>query len=141
MYFLVSKCFLFDVQWNPERAPQPPASMARACACITHDSTRRQTHRRHHHADSAQEVRTSSLYKEAIMMNKDHDVQHISSLQTRVAGYEFIYQSWLRCRFDVGPILNQELYEVPEKSTADELGGSLAVLGAKLVNTALMMNM
>ncbi|KAM9494864.1 methionyl-tRNA formyltransferase, mitochondrial [Clarias gariepinus] len=36
-------------------------------------------------------------------------------------------------RFDVGPILNQELYEVPEKSTAEELGGSLAVLGAQLL--------
>lgn len=41
------------------------------------------------------------------------------------------------CRFDIGPILSQELYEVPEKSTADELGGSLAVLGAQLVNTGL----
>lgn len=47
---------------------------------------------------------------------------------------------WLCCRFDVGPILNQELYEVPEKSTADQLGGSLAVLGAQLVKTGLLMN-
>ncbi|KAB5525988.1 hypothetical protein PHYPO_G00146530 [Pangasianodon hypophthalmus] len=36
-------------------------------------------------------------------------------------------------RFDVGPILNQELYEIPEKCTADELGGSLAALGAQLL--------
>ncbi|TSK20034.1 Methionyl-tRNA formyltransferase, mitochondrial [Bagarius yarrelli] len=36
-------------------------------------------------------------------------------------------------RFDVGPIISQELYEVPEKSTADKLGGSLAVLGAQLL--------
>ncbi|XP_017314158.1 methionyl-tRNA formyltransferase, mitochondrial [Ictalurus punctatus] len=36
-------------------------------------------------------------------------------------------------KFDVGPILNQVLYEVPEKSTADELGGSLAALGAQLL--------
>ncbi|XP_026992737.2 LOW QUALITY PROTEIN: methionyl-tRNA formyltransferase, mitochondrial [Tachysurus fulvidraco] len=36
-------------------------------------------------------------------------------------------------RFDVGPILSQKLYEVPENSTADELGGSLAVLGAQLL--------
>uniref|UniRef100_A0A8B9HUK0 Methionyl-tRNA formyltransferase, mitochondrial n=1 Tax=Astyanax mexicanus TaxID=7994 RepID=A0A8B9HUK0_ASTMX len=36
-------------------------------------------------------------------------------------------------RFDVGPILSQELYPVPEKITAEELGASLAVLGAQLL--------
>ncbi|XP_058237374.1 LOW QUALITY PROTEIN: methionyl-tRNA formyltransferase, mitochondrial [Hemibagrus wyckioides] len=36
-------------------------------------------------------------------------------------------------RFDVGPILSQKLYEVPENSTANELGGSLAALGAELL--------
>ncbi|KAK3510144.1 hypothetical protein QTP70_026737 [Hemibagrus guttatus] len=36
-------------------------------------------------------------------------------------------------RFDVGPILSQKLYEVPEKSMADELGGLLAALGAELL--------
>ncbi|XP_062845797.1 methionyl-tRNA formyltransferase, mitochondrial [Trichomycterus rosablanca] len=36
-------------------------------------------------------------------------------------------------RFDVGPILSQELYEVPEHCTADELGSTLAVMGARLL--------
>nr|XP_015797684.2 methionyl-tRNA formyltransferase, mitochondrial isoform X3 [Nothobranchius furzeri] len=36
-------------------------------------------------------------------------------------------------KFDVGPILNQELYQVPENSTADELGAALAVKGAHLL--------
>lgn len=37
-------------------------------------------------------------------------------------------------RFDVGPILNQELHQVPEKCTADELGAILATKGAHLVS-------
>ncbi|XP_073319837.1 methionyl-tRNA formyltransferase, mitochondrial [Pagrus major] len=36
-------------------------------------------------------------------------------------------------RFDVGPIVNQELYQVPEKCTADELGAALATKGAHLL--------
>uniref|UniRef100_A0A3Q3XD09 Methionyl-tRNA formyltransferase, mitochondrial n=1 Tax=Mola mola TaxID=94237 RepID=A0A3Q3XD09_MOLML len=36
-------------------------------------------------------------------------------------------------RFDVGPILNQELHPVPEKCTADELGAALATKGAHLL--------
>lgn len=36
-------------------------------------------------------------------------------------------------RFDVGPIISQELYEVPEYFTADELGSALACIGAQLV--------
>ncbi|XP_030622365.1 methionyl-tRNA formyltransferase, mitochondrial [Chanos chanos] len=36
-------------------------------------------------------------------------------------------------RFDVGPVLHQEVYQVPERCTADELGASLAVLGARLL--------
>lgn len=37
-------------------------------------------------------------------------------------------------RFDVGPILSQELHQVPENCTADELGDALAVKGAHLVS-------
>ncbi|XP_029987148.1 methionyl-tRNA formyltransferase, mitochondrial-like isoform X1 [Sphaeramia orbicularis] len=36
-------------------------------------------------------------------------------------------------RFDVGPILNQELHPVPENCTAEELGDTLAVKGAHLL--------
>ncbi|XP_037608269.1 methionyl-tRNA formyltransferase, mitochondrial [Sebastes umbrosus] len=36
-------------------------------------------------------------------------------------------------RFDVGPILNQELHQVPENCTADELGAALATKGAHLL--------
>ncbi|KAM9317542.1 methionyl-tRNA formyltransferase, mitochondrial isoform 2-T2 [Pholidichthys leucotaenia] len=36
-------------------------------------------------------------------------------------------------RFDVGPILNQELHQVPENCTADELGAALATKGARLL--------
>ncbi|XP_070765040.1 methionyl-tRNA formyltransferase, mitochondrial [Enoplosus armatus] len=36
-------------------------------------------------------------------------------------------------RFDVGPILNQELHLVPENCTADELGATLATKGAHLL--------
>uniref|UniRef100_A0A671UA62 Methionyl-tRNA formyltransferase, mitochondrial n=1 Tax=Sparus aurata TaxID=8175 RepID=A0A671UA62_SPAAU len=36
-------------------------------------------------------------------------------------------------RFDVGPIVNQELHQVPEKCTADELGAALATKGAHLL--------
>ncbi|XP_068615634.1 methionyl-tRNA formyltransferase, mitochondrial-like [Brachionichthys hirsutus] len=36
-------------------------------------------------------------------------------------------------RFDVGPILNQDLHLVPEKCTADELGAALATKGAGLL--------
>ncbi|XP_071763618.2 methionyl-tRNA formyltransferase, mitochondrial [Centroberyx gerrardi] len=36
-------------------------------------------------------------------------------------------------RFDVGPILNQEVYQVPENCTADELGAALATKGAHLL--------
>ncbi|XP_040892591.1 methionyl-tRNA formyltransferase, mitochondrial [Toxotes jaculatrix] len=36
-------------------------------------------------------------------------------------------------RFDVGPILNQELHQVPENCTADELGDILATKGAHLL--------
>ena len=35
----------------------------------------------------------------------------------------------------MGPILSQEIYPVPEKITAEELGASLAIVGAQLVNT------
>ncbi|KAF7657847.1 hypothetical protein LDENG_00021230 [Lucifuga dentata] len=39
-------------------------------------------------------------------------------------------------RFDVGPILSQELHQVPERCTADELGTALASKGADLlINT------
>lgn len=39
-------------------------------------------------------------------------------------------------RFDVGPILNQEVHQVPENCTADELGSVLATKGAHLlINT------
>ncbi|XP_044045069.1 methionyl-tRNA formyltransferase, mitochondrial isoform X2 [Siniperca chuatsi] len=41
-------------------------------------------------------------------------------------------------RFDVGPILNQELHQVPEKCTADELGAVLATKGAHLLIDTLM---
>ena len=37
-------------------------------------------------------------------------------------------------RFDVGPIVHQELHEVPERCTADELGAVLAAKGAYLVS-------
>lgn len=37
-------------------------------------------------------------------------------------------------RFDVGPVLSQELYQVPENCTADELGDALAAKGAHLVS-------
>lgn len=37
-------------------------------------------------------------------------------------------------RFDVGPILSQELHQVPENCTADELGDALAAKGAHLVS-------
>lgn len=40
----------------------------------------------------------------------------------------------LHSRFDVGPILNQELHQVPERCTADELGAVLAIKGAHLVS-------
>ncbi|KAM7014943.1 methionyl-tRNA formyltransferase, mitochondrial [Tautogolabrus adspersus] len=36
-------------------------------------------------------------------------------------------------RFDVGPILNQEVKQVPENCTADELGSALATKGAQLL--------
>ncbi|XP_034039877.1 methionyl-tRNA formyltransferase, mitochondrial isoform X3 [Thalassophryne amazonica] len=36
-------------------------------------------------------------------------------------------------RFDVGPILNQEVHEVPRDCTADELGRDLAIKGAHLL--------
>ncbi|XP_039861050.1 methionyl-tRNA formyltransferase, mitochondrial isoform X2 [Simochromis diagramma] len=41
-------------------------------------------------------------------------------------------------RFDVGPILNQQFYQVPENCTADELGGTLATMGAHLLINTLM---
>uniref|UniRef100_A0AAY4BUM3 methionyl-tRNA formyltransferase n=1 Tax=Denticeps clupeoides TaxID=299321 RepID=A0AAY4BUM3_9TELE len=36
-------------------------------------------------------------------------------------------------RFDVGPILHQEVCRVPERCTAEELGASLATVGARLL--------
>ncbi|KAM3850286.1 methionyl-tRNA formyltransferase, mitochondrial [Diretmus argenteus] len=36
-------------------------------------------------------------------------------------------------RFDVGPILNQDVYQVPDNCTADELGSVLATKGAHLL--------
>jgi len=36
-------------------------------------------------------------------------------------------------RFDVGPILQQELYEIPKNCSADELGATLAVVGSRMV--------
>ncbi|XP_076853528.1 methionyl-tRNA formyltransferase, mitochondrial [Brachyhypopomus gauderio] len=36
-------------------------------------------------------------------------------------------------RFDVGPVLCQELFQVPENCSADKLGASLSVLGAELL--------
>ncbi|KAJ7994771.1 hypothetical protein DPEC_G00252930 [Dallia pectoralis] len=36
-------------------------------------------------------------------------------------------------RFDVGPILNQEVYQVPDNCTANELGVTLATKGAQLL--------
>lgn len=40
----------------------------------------------------------------------------------------------------MGPILNQELHQVPEKCTADELGTALAFKGAHLVSEGNMSN-
>lgn len=34
----------------------------------------------------------------------------------------------------MGPILNQELHQIPEKCTADKLGAALAFKGAHLVS-------
>uniref|UniRef100_A0A673WBZ2 Methionyl-tRNA formyltransferase, mitochondrial n=1 Tax=Salmo trutta TaxID=8032 RepID=A0A673WBZ2_SALTR len=36
-------------------------------------------------------------------------------------------------RFDVGPILHQEIYQVPDNFTADQLGATLAAKGAQLL--------
>ncbi|XP_042174775.1 methionyl-tRNA formyltransferase, mitochondrial [Oncorhynchus tshawytscha] len=36
-------------------------------------------------------------------------------------------------RFDVGPILHQEIYQVPDNFTADQLGATLATKGAQLL--------
>nr|XP_015198779.1 PREDICTED: methionyl-tRNA formyltransferase, mitochondrial isoform X2 [Lepisosteus oculatus] len=36
-------------------------------------------------------------------------------------------------RFDVGPVLSQELYPVPPNCTAEQLGASLATLGAQML--------
>ncbi|KAM9765382.1 methionyl-tRNA formyltransferase, mitochondrial isoform 2-T2 [Menidia menidia] len=36
-------------------------------------------------------------------------------------------------KFDIGPILNQQLHQVPESCTADELGADLATKGAHLL--------
>ncbi|KAK2853400.1 hypothetical protein Q5P01_006061 [Channa striata] len=41
-------------------------------------------------------------------------------------------------KFDVGPILNQELHHIPENCTADELGDALATKGANLLMNTLM---
>ncbi|XP_034536866.1 methionyl-tRNA formyltransferase, mitochondrial [Notolabrus celidotus] len=41
-------------------------------------------------------------------------------------------------RFDVGPILNQQLHQVPENCTAEELGNVLASKGAHLLVDSLM---
>uniref|UniRef100_A0A8D3AS28 Methionyl-tRNA formyltransferase, mitochondrial n=1 Tax=Scophthalmus maximus TaxID=52904 RepID=A0A8D3AS28_SCOMX len=41
-------------------------------------------------------------------------------------------------RFDVGPILNQELHQVPVDCTAEELGAALATKGAHLLINTLM---
>ncbi|XP_051236071.1 methionyl-tRNA formyltransferase, mitochondrial isoform X2 [Dicentrarchus labrax] len=41
-------------------------------------------------------------------------------------------------RFDVGPIVNQELHPVPEKCTVEELGAALASKGAHLLIDTLM---
>ncbi|XP_047435765.1 methionyl-tRNA formyltransferase, mitochondrial [Mugil cephalus] len=41
-------------------------------------------------------------------------------------------------KFDVGPILNQALHQVPENCTADELGVVLATKGARLLIDTLM---
>ncbi|XP_031142788.1 methionyl-tRNA formyltransferase, mitochondrial isoform X3 [Sander lucioperca] len=41
-------------------------------------------------------------------------------------------------RFDVGPILHQELHQVPENCTAEELGAALATKGAHLLIDTLM---
>lgn len=50
---------------------------------------------------------------------------------------KFNIKSLFYVRFDVGPILQQELCEVPKNCTADELGATLAVMGARLVNFSL----
>lgn len=36
-------------------------------------------------------------------------------------------------RFDVGPILQQEMYEIPKNCTAEELGATLAVMGSRML--------
>ncbi|XP_055363265.1 methionyl-tRNA formyltransferase, mitochondrial isoform X2 [Betta splendens] len=41
-------------------------------------------------------------------------------------------------RFDVGPVLNQELFHIPENCTSDELEGALATKGAHLLVDTLM---
>ncbi|KAM4744527.1 methionyl-tRNA formyltransferase, mitochondrial [Anableps anableps] len=41
-------------------------------------------------------------------------------------------------KFDVGPILNQELHQVPKNCTAEELGAALATKGAHLLVDTLM---
>lgn len=37
-------------------------------------------------------------------------------------------------RFDVGPILQQEVYEIPKNCTAEELGATLADMGSRMVS-------
>lgn len=41
-------------------------------------------------------------------------------------------------RFDMGPVLNQQLCQVPKNCTADELGATLATMGARLLINTLM---
>lgn len=44
-------------------------------------------------------------------------------------------------RFDVGPILGQVFYRVPEKCSADELSETLATKGAHLVSMFFLLKM
>lgn len=69
-----------------------------------------------------------------IMQIRPHRYTKKSSVFLPVGLQTVLFNISSLLRFDVGPIVNQELHQVPEKCTADELGAALATKGAHLVS-------
>lgn len=106
-----------SVQWDTERSPQLAAKVAWPSPYLSHHHEWWHCDRSHDHADPSSQVNTKEKCQLFIYFTTHVCIK---------------CPSWRR--FDVGPILNQELHHVPEKCTADELGTALAFKGAHLVS-------
>lgn len=107
-----------SIQRDTQCSPQSAATLERSRTHFSHHHAWRHWDRSHYHADPSSQVHR----------------KHYNILVIYVVIINAYARFSTHSRFDVGPVLSQELHQVPENCTADELGDALATKGARLVS-------